>query len=70
MQAAAYAAPAMFTHRRAVSAGTAEQPCNDNVGQFSSAQIARIAQNLSIRYKTGTAKDAGYDAFRGSRCIA
>jgi hypothetical protein len=28
----------------------------NNLGQFSIAQIARIAQNLSIRYKTGTAQ--------------
>jgi hypothetical protein len=28
----------------------------NNLGQFSFAQIARNAQNLSIRYKTGTAE--------------
>ena len=30
----------------------------NNLGPFSIAQIARIAQNLGIRYKTGTAKTA------------
>ena len=38
----------------------------NNLGQFSIAQIARNAQNLSIRYKTGTAKIARSRSGRGS----
>ena len=43
-------------------------PIND-LGLIRSPQITKSTQNLSIRYKTGTAQ-SGYDALRAARCMA